>query len=106
MSSEKILIKYIGMPESLPLQQKKKKKKFTNKMGVGLHGINCSQVLHRQEECSNKESKSPHKKSGSLGLSSLTSVISFQHTSFNPDRVSNCSDQGLTCIADYALMEN
>ena len=28
MSSEKILIKYIGMPESLPLQQKKKKKVY------------------------------------------------------------------------------
>ena len=36
MSSEKILIKYIGMPESLPLQQKKKKKKFYYQDGGGI----------------------------------------------------------------------
>lgn len=59
------------------------RKKFTTTMGVALHGINCSQVLRRQEEHSNKKCNSPHKKSGRLGLSSFTTVISFQHTSFN-----------------------
>ena len=34
MSSEKILIKYIGMPESLPLQQKKKKVYYQDGGGI------------------------------------------------------------------------